>query len=250
MANNNKKQANFQGNNDLKELIIYYVYNKNVNWVLVEAAISNIETVDEEAASDIFGSLVPDDFITINETSYPENFKEALLPPLCLFAWGNKGLLENEEVITSLWGDITIDDMLQAQLPLDKTYAMIVNNTNIDNIKKIVKKGYTVIMVANTDYDFMLINALTTKYTNALFISEVPPDILSPDLDVDQTNEKLLYGIGRDQILMSSDVSIFKNVSALLSPSGIKPIYATEINRLSAEEVTQFDMVAYKKRTN
>ncbi len=250
MSSNSKEKENFKGNDQLKKLVIYYVYVKQANWLLVEKAISEIEPVDEAAASEIFESVVASDFITINENDYPLNFTHAPQPPLCLFVWGNKELLNNQNGITALWGDLNLDAMIRFQLPIDVTYACIISNSNYDEIKKIIKKGYKLILVANTNYNFVKINELTMKNENVLFISEVPADVLTPNLDIDQTNEKLLYGVANDQILLKTDLDVLGNVNQLFDVSFNKVFYAVDINHYSANEVTYFDMKQYKKRTN
>ncbi len=249
MPNNDKKSGNFKGNDQLKKLIIYYVYAKKANWVLVDKAINDIEQVDEDAAGDMFETIVPDDFMIINELDYPANFRDCAMPPLCIFTWGNRALLDNHNKIISLWGDVNIDDMIKYALPADQIYAVIVNSDNQENIKKILKKGYKLILVANTNYDFVKINEITSKNNDTLFITEVPPDILIPDLDLDQTNERLLYGIGKDQILLPVDTNIFNNLTSFIDVFE-KKVYAVDINRYTAQEVTQFNLMQYKKRTN
>ncbi len=245
------KKPRIKGNDKFKELLIYYVYKHKANWFKIQKAIEDVEPVEEELTEDIFESLEMDDFISINELTYPNNFKVVPLPPLCTFIWGDKTLLLNPSNITSLWGDFDVNDMVNLELPLDKIYAVIGSNNNIDRIKKILKRGYKLILVANQDHDFLIINELIKDYRGqVLFISEVPANMLDAQLSDMQTNERLLFTVGNDQLSLDNQIESFKNVLFFIPQTPEKTIITADINRFTAEEVTIYNLTQYKKRVN
>ncbi len=232
---------------EMNKVILYFALKYKGNWEKIYDAIKAKENVTIEQVETLKNKY-NDNLITIIDESYLNNFKTIYMPPLCLFHVGNKDLLKNEKDIVSLWGDTSYQNWLEADLNKQKTYAIIYDNSMQDNVETLLQIGYKIILITNnyknSDIGFL------ANYDNALFVTEIPFEVKKADIDLEQTNERLLLGISPISMMLGQkSLQYFQYLEPLFKFEG-RPMIVTNLNDFSQNEIERFNIKLYSNVLN
>ncbi len=225
--------------NGMKKVILHFSLKYKGNWEKIYDAIKAKEDVTIEQVQSLRDKY-NDNFISIIDDEYPENFKSIYMPPLTIFHAGNNSLLANPENIISLWGNTSYDNWTKSIIDKDKVYAILYNNEMQSNVEKLLEDGYKIILITNqyknSDIGFL------GNYDNCLFITEIPFEVKKADIDVEQTNERLLLGISKMSIMLGDkNIQAFEYLEPLFKFEK-RTIGVTSLKQYSESEIKRFNL--------
>ncbi|MGL4950339.1 MAG: hypothetical protein ACRC4M_00635 [Mycoplasma sp.] len=185
-------------NTEMNKVILFFTIKHNGNWEKIYNSIKTKQPITLVEINDVAGKY-NDEYIAIIDNDYPENFKSIYMPPLSLFISGNKQLLFQNDNITSVWSNNNYLDILNNKLDKQKVYALFYKEDEIENINLLLNANYKIILVENSNQEKINIDHFKQR-DNLLCMSEIPYEVKKPDLDIDQTNERLLLGVSKNLI--------------------------------------------------
>ncbi len=233
--------------NEMKKVILHFTLKYKGNWEKVYDAIKAREDVTLEQVADLKDKY-NENYISIIDDDYPNNFKSIYMPPLTLFHLGNQSLLHDDDNIISLWGDTSYQQFVTAELDKNKVYAMIYSAEQQANVETILDLGYKLILITNnyksSDIGFI------GNYDNVVFISEIPFDIKKADIDAEQTTERLLLGMSRVALMLGDKkLNTFEYLEPLFKFEK-RPMVVTNLEPFSEHEIERFDIKLYQNQAN
>ena len=194
---------------NMRKIIKYFTYKYSGNWEEIYKAIKSKEQIhplslleNEENLDKQLG------YISIIDDDYPENFKKIYMPPMSIFFFGDKKLL-NEKIIISIWGKYKNDELIEFNDKTNNIYAIKFNN-DYERIKKISQNGIPLIIVDEDKPTIEKINFLK-NINNFCYISEYPLDIDKISKSEEQVFERLLLGVSNYSIFFNYDEVEYKN---------------------------------------
>ncbi len=188
---------------EMKEIINYFAFEKKGNWDKMYEAIQNKERVATEKIED-FWNIEKNNYISIVDDDYPENFKKIYMPPLILYYAGNKEIMQKRNNI-SLYGNITENDFLKVVnriVPKEGVvFSLKMTEQNLKFAKKYAVDGYDFIIVDSGAFDSKLADELKT-IPNILYMSELP-ELKKIYISKQQLFERLLLGVSSQSIFLN-----------------------------------------------
>lgn len=224
---------------EMKKVILHFALKYKGNWEKIYDAIKAKEDVTLEQIQALANEY-DGNFMSIIDDDYMNNFKSIYMPPLTLFFVGNKSLISNEADIISLWGDYNAKNFNEDNLKKDKVYAINYNNTTKENVEAILKKGYRLILITN-QYKANELNFIN-DHENCLLMTEIPFGIKKPDIDVEQTNERILIGVSKISFMLGEkQLNTFEYIEPLFKFEK-RPIAVLDISQFTQSEIERFNI--------
>ncbi len=232
---------------EMKKVVLHFALKYKGNWEKIYDAIKAREDVTIEQVEALMDKY-NDNFMSIIDEDYLENFKSIYMPPLTLFHTGNCSLLQDEQNIISLWGDLSPDNWDAANLDKSKTYAIIYNPVMQYDVQLLLEKGYKLILITNTYKNSEI--SFVKDYDNALFVTEIPFEVKNPDIDVEQTNERILLGISQVSMMLGDkQLNTFEFIEPLFRFEK-RPINVMDLSIFSETEIRRFNIKQYSNVAN
>lgn len=180
---------------EMNRVILFFTIKHKGNWEKAYNAIKNKENITLTEINSIKGKYL-DNYISIIDKDYPDNFKQIYMPPLSIFAVGNKNLLQNQDLICSIWSSSEYQGLDKENLDKSKVYAILYSKPITDTINLLTAQGYKFIVINHNYSDDHEIHKLDLN-GNLLHLSEIPFEIDCPDIDKHQNCERLLLGVSK-----------------------------------------------------
>lgn len=236
--------------NDIKQMnlvILHFSIKYNGNWEKIYNAIKTRESVEIEQINSISKLSEDFNFTTIVDEKYPNNFKSIYMPPLVIFCKGNKELIYNDNSIIAIYNAPSFDKFKELNLSKQKIYSFIYNEKYIDEYNKLLTDGYKLIIVSN-NFDAKAFSSIN-EGSNLLLISEIPSTIQKPDIDVEQTIERILLGVSKD-ILWIDKISSKLNCLLPLFKFEKRSVKVIDIKNYSEAEIKRYCIEQYDQLKN
>ncbi len=232
---------------EMKKVILHFALKYRGNWEKIYEAIKAREDVTIEEIENL-REKYNDNFISIIDDDYPDNFKNIYMPPLTIFFVGNKSLLSNSDSIISLWGDTSYEQFVKSNLKTNKVYAINYSSDQQDNIVKILEAGYKLILISN-EYNTNDLGFIA-NYDNLLFLTEIPFDTKKADIDVEQTIERMLLGVSKQSIMLGDKrIHTFEYLEPLFKFEK-RHMIVTDLEGFSQSEIDRFNIKLYQQNAN
>lgn len=233
----------------MDKVILYFCHKYDGNWEKIYNAIKTREAVSNEQIDSISRKSLNLNTITIIDDNYPNNFKSIYMPPLCLFYKGNNKLLDKSSSIIGLWSPFNYEQFKENQLSKKYVYAVLIEvltEQNIIEIKKIIENGYKIIIVGNnlTNNDLALLNFETDSL---LYLSEVSPLTKKPDMDVEQTNERMLLGVCKHNLVLENKIDTFNYLWPLFKFEK-RNFEVLDLNKYSKQEIERYQIIKFNQK--
>ncbi len=88
------------------------------------------------------------------------------------------------------------------------------------------------------------------NYDNVVFVTEIPFDLKKADVDVEQTNERLLLGMSKEALMLGNKkLNTFEYLEPLFKFEK-RPMAVTNLNEFSELEIKRFDIKPYRNSLN
>lgn len=180
---------------EMNRIILFFMMKHKGHW---DKAYNSIRAKDPVTIAEIASITEKHitDYISIIDTEYPNNFKQIYMPPLGIFTIGQKELLNDDEVINSLWGKIDFSDFEQYHLNKEQIYAVFYDDEQVDNLNALIKAGYRLILIERHNGANNNLKNLSFG-NNAVYISEIPPETKHADVSESQNDERMLLGVSK-----------------------------------------------------
>lgn len=213
---------------EMKHIILHFSIKYRANWEDVYASIKSKEFVTPEEIKDV-KLKHGNDFISIIDSNYPNNFKDIYMPPLGIFFKGNKDLLAYDESICAVWIEDNYIQILDNKLDKNKVYTLFFKTSEINNIQKLLANGYKLILVDNYEINNKS-NEIDYTNNNVVFISETCDEITNPNIGKEQILQRILLGSAKDQLTFSTSLEYCSKYLYLFKFEGQKLQVIGKIN--------------------
>ncbi len=200
--------------NKKMQAIIYFLTNKyKGNWELIYQAIQKREIINLYDLNN--QKWIDSDYISIIDENYPDNFKKIYMPPLSLFIWGNKNLLNMKKII-SIWGEYNFESLNQFLKgnKNDIAYALKFESKNINLYQELNKAGYDLILIDDDKATSTKIDLLK-QLDNYCYLTEFPYFVDEIDRDIQQNFERLLLGVSNMSLLINPSKNQFQKCNII-----------------------------------
>lgn len=187
----------------MNEILNYFAFVKKGNWDKMYEAIQTREKKVTEKIED-FWNIEKNNYISIVDDDYPDNFKKIYMPPLILYYAGNKEIMQKRNNI-SLYGNITENDFLKIVnriVPKEGVvFSLKMTEQNLKFAKKFAADGYDFIIVDSGAFNSKLADELKA-IPNILYMSELP-ELKEISISKQQLFERILLGVSTQSIFLN-----------------------------------------------
>lgn len=195
---------------EMNRIILFFTIKHKGNW---EKIYGSIKTKDPVTLTEMntLKNKYCDNYISIIDPEYPNNFKDIYMPPLSIFTIGQKNLLSKDEIITSIWGLNDYLTISKEKFDKNKVYALFYDDNQISQINTLLEQNYKLILVARHENDLKSIGNLNIN-NNVVYISEIPFEINKPDVNNEQNDERNLLGISKHAICFNGSKQMLDKI--------------------------------------
>lgn len=231
---------------EMNRIILFFTIKHKGNW---EKIYGSIKTKDPVTLTEMnaLKNKYCDNYISIIDQDYPNNFKDIYMPPLSIFTIGQKNLLSKDDIIISLWGINDYSKIFEKKLDKNKVYALFYDDSQINCINQMLEQNYKLILIGKHTHDIKNLGNLNIN-NNVVYISEIPFEINKPDINSEQNDERNLLGISKHAICFDSSKQTLDRIMPLFKFEERKlEIY----NEIIADSYINNPLITrYKKYTN
>lgn len=202
---------------DMKKVLLFFNKKYKNDWDSVYDAIKSREQI---APAELLSQNTRDnECIAIVDNDYPNNLKSIYMPPLLIFYYGIKKILQDDKKIISLWGSLNLKDFQHYFNDKKFIYALEYNKNNVDLIQNC--QGYKFILVDTlggiTADKKLLLTKLQTN-NEILYLTEID-DLIQNENKSRQNAKRFLFGISAKKILVSD---LHNNLNDLIQINAIE----------------------------